>query len=55
MYSLPFLSRQPFKNKDWAGRMAQQIKVPVANPVNLSSNPRTHMIEGENGFLYSVL
>lgn len=39
-----------FKKYDWwACGMAQHIKFPAANPEDLSSIPRTRMVERENG------
>lgn len=55
MATLLSLSRQRFKNDDWASRMAQQVKVPVTKPDYLSLNPRTHMKEGEYGLPQAVL
>jgi hypothetical protein len=35
--------------------VAQQVKIPSTKPKDLSSFPRTHMVEGENPFLQFVL
>lgn len=38
----------PDKFKTWAKEMAHWLKVHTAKPDNLSSMPRTHMVDGEN-------
>ena len=38
-----------------AGKMAQWMRVLTTKPGNLSSIPRTHMVEGENRLLQVVL
>lgn len=35
--------------------MVQQVKALAAEPGNLSSNPGTHVVEGEAGLLTTVL
>lgn len=37
-----------------AGKMARPVKMLTAKPDDLSSNPRTHKVEGENG-LFRVI
>lgn len=38
-----------------AGDLAQWVKAPAARPDDLNSVPRTHMVDGKNWYLESVL
>lgn len=48
------LMKYDLQKKPWAFKIFQQGKMPTAKPDILSSNPGSHMREGENQFLQVV-